>query len=125
MPFRCGFNLWFAIGCSAGLSKIPVKIAVFLATCKNLLHLHAGGEVPEDYLFEEGAAELEDSATCGKLGSPNDACVGIRGRPSACVFGLRPFTSSTYALNTSATLHAWPMHPHGGGGVSPAEISEI
>jgi hypothetical protein len=106
-------------------SKIPVKIAVFLSTCKNLLHLHAGGEVPEAYLFEEGAADLEDSPTCGKLGSPNDACVGVRGRPLACAFGLMPFTSSTYALNTSATLHACAMHPHGRCGGSPSKISEM
>ena len=93
--------------------KIPVKIAVFLVTCKNLLHLHAGGEVLEDYLFEEGDTDLEDSPSCGKPGSPHDACVGVGGSPSASAFGFMPFTSSTYALNTSATLHACAIHPHG------------
>jgi hypothetical protein len=54
-------------------SKLPVTRAIFLTTCKNLLHVHGGGSVPEDYIFEEGALVLEDWPTCGKLGSQNYA----------------------------------------------------
>jgi hypothetical protein len=42
--------------------KIPVTIAVFLDTCKNLLHVHAGGSVAEDYAFPEGGRGSEGFA---------------------------------------------------------------
>src|ERR1700674_695153 len=47
MPFRCGFYEVRESVAVQDCTKIPVKIAVFLTTCKNLLHVHAGGETME------------------------------------------------------------------------------
>src|ERR1700730_13121192 len=125
MPFRCGFDLRFEIGCNAGLPQNPSKDSCLFSHLQEPSSPSRGREVLEDYFFEEGATDLEDSPSCGKPGSPHDACVGVGRSPSASAFGFMPFTSSTYALNTSATLHACAIHPHGRCGGSPSKISEM